>query len=268
MATAKKCKHCGEWMEPQVENESAETIAATTGEPQKQTENAIGGSIPTVASVCMWMGILCTIFQTIQGTDLKVKGGGKWGAFVEMAHLIPEEVLNIIDGIAVIGLLLLLKKVVGLLKKEKSDTLLNLLCGSAVALYGINTICLITKNDILEILGELLLIPYILVLLGLGIKLAVSYQGPLRSLGIGTIIWAVSSFLFYLLMFIAAMVVYEGESIPGNIFWPFAVITSVFYYVFVSCIEDVCKNPQETSNWRWYISAVSVIVGFVLMGCL
>lgn len=235
MPVAKKCKHCGEWITPQGKSGKA---AAT--EPEELPEGPVDANIPKYVNTFYWLAIIGGFITAIHSAGLTINGRakGKVVGLIKLANWIPEEIGNLIDGIGVIGLFVLL---MGLTKKLRKP--MDILCGSIIALYGINTICGITGNEAMELLEFIALLLFISIVFILGLKLKGEYRNSLKTLGIGMMVWTVWFCLIFIATIIMAAIDMNEKDIQP-IFLIIFLIDVIFYYVFKVCLRRANDNPQ------------------------
>ena len=260
MAAAKKCKHCGEWVTPREEIEKTTATTKPSEKANKLPKGPVDENIPKYADFFFLLAIIGTIIVAIHDAGVTHGAGKKLNGLVQIANWIPEQVGNLMDGIGFIGLLVLLMNLT-----KKFGKQMDVLCGSAIALYGIATICGVIDSDVMALIAlpAYFLCPPAVFMLGL--KLKGEYHNPLMSLGKGMMIWAVA---FFIILAIGMAQAYEEGSLASGAIWAGAVITAGFYYVFKSCLADASTKPQENENWSLSVLCVAVVVGFILMVCL
>lgn len=210
------------------------TATETEDKTEKLPEGPVDANIPKYVNIFFWLAIIGNFITTIHAAGITTRAKGRSAEYIKLANEIPEENGNIIDGIGVIGLFVLL---MGLTKKLGKP--MDILCGSIIALYGINTICGITGNEAMEsltIITYLLFIPIVFIL---GVKLKSEYRNPLKTLGVGMKVWTV-----WVCLFIFMMINMDNKkSIQGLSSLGFF-IDVVFYYVFKVCLRTANDNPQ------------------------
>ena len=234
MAMAKKCRHCGEWVTPQ-EKSGIDAATETEDKTEELPEGPVDANIPKYVNTFYWLAIIGNFIMAIHNAGITRVIKGKVGVLILIANWIPEEIGNLLDGIGFIGLFVLL---MGLVKKLGKP--MDILCGSIIALYGINTICGVTGNEVMAVLAVpalLLCLPFFFIL---GLKMNGEYGNSLKTLGIGLMAWAVFSCIFFIMGIAMAI---DGDDINPMFLIDF-VIWLVFCYVFKVCLRKANNNPQ------------------------
>jgi len=133
LATAKKCKHCGEWLEKET--------AVKKPKPEISFNNnaTISSNHYGILAILCWVAIFFEAISAIQSIGLK-KASGKMGLFVWVSNNIPEWLVEIGCGFCVIYLLFYLRKHYMITHSDKPLPFITLIClcagGSFFSLFS------------------------------------------------------------------------------------------------------------------------------------
>jgi hypothetical protein len=163
LATAKKCKHCGEWIK---EEGATEDISELT---QESTANQPYPNAVWMVWVC-YFAMFFSIIDSIHSFGIE-KGYGKYvKLFVDIASFIPEYVSTICNTVLWIILFWGLKNYFKQKQNAQSGLFITLM-----VLEGINGLCPLLideNNEALAVLFLLCVIAYCVIMFITGIKLS------------------------------------------------------------------------------------------------
>ena len=252
MATATKCKHCGEWLDQEEEQANTTETAELENETDEQQSAPVDDAIPSYSVICFWVALAGVLVSVVHALGLT--HGNGW---LSALRVIPEEVGEIIEMLGFVGLLSLLMKLTKSFGKP-----MNALFGTSIALYALGTICGMVEADAVQLIAAVMIIAAMIVFCIIGFKFT-GHQNVLKSLGVGMIIWSIA---FIILVIICASVL-ESEGIATCVY---AILSVTLYYVLNDTIADACNQPQKTSHkgWAYIIGAfiASLVIAFTFGG--
>lgn len=264
MAVAKKCKHCGEWLDQKEKQADitetteleSETEKQQDAESDEQQDVPAVKVIPIFSKIFFWVTIVGMFISTVHEIDFgrNVRGPGKYRALIEIANMIPEEVAACLECLGFLGMIFLLMRLTKILGKP-----MNVLCSFAMVVYALLLPFEFIEIDILFILLFLgmLTIAYALFLI-IGIRLT-NHKNSLRALGISMIIWsAVSIINFFISLFLESFEI-------GVSHWVYTISDLAFYLVLRKSLMEACDHPQKANGSKmWILNIIAFVVGLII----
>ncbi|MBR6068423.1 MAG: zinc ribbon domain-containing protein [Bacteroidales bacterium] len=245
LATATKCKHCGEWIEEQdEEDDSEEEVEDNEVVNNKEDDDTLlKKNVPfsnTILEIAFWVAIIGLCIYSIhdilpEGTVVKAKGKA---AILSIATIIPQWVGYILEPIGLTVLLFSLKRAMSMLKTN-FDILFTLLivavCGSNIT----NLIIDVFSGELSLLLIMFRLAQWIIALI-LGIKIRVTYNGEISNLGRIMCIYGIVGLVMFSVFFIGMIIMYiEGIDDAYWLEFIITIIGAVISYFFYKKLMDV-----------------------------
>lgn len=240
-ATAKKCRHCGEWLEDSVSNTTRQATAEIPfqrdSNNHKTEVNHLKTPITDFVLILFWTGVIATFISiSHQSGVCHLTNPRKWLQIMQWATYIPEWVADLLSGL--VDIIFAYALYIGM--KQQNKPMSGLLITNiiiTVAVYFL-TLCMdlisITDEDYIGMLVSILVASGMFITsIIIGIQFIRHFNGLLNKLG-----WAMLASLIIAIP--VATLMSENEFSIANIilsfieFW----ITSYVLYIQAELLTD------------------------------
>lgn len=270
LAIAKKCKHCGEWLEEKPERE---TIKNTITEPkevhveEKIVPNADDSEFyrnislsKTIIQLAFWAAVIGLVITTAHGLISEDNGSlfdglrrgraGRMQLLLNICNIIPEWIGNVLEGGGVIVMLLAIKEAMS----KKSENIKSLF-SSYIYATGAVAICYIVVDfveyeydaGILGITGFLFVGVQMILQIILGLKISNVYSGTVNYLGKVMYICGGIQLLSFVIG-VAVAVVALLEDNEDVLYWStlaFTMVDAFVLYFYYSVLKGTLIQSEE-----------------------
>ncbi|MBO4874158.1 MAG: hypothetical protein J5542_02440 [Bacteroidales bacterium] len=207
LAVARKCKHCGEWLDKDNSQEKNQNPSPDDNEintPADSDAKLLQQNIPfskTIIKIAMWVaiiGIFISMAHDILPNGSNVSEflkGGRGVRFIAKSllfvlSLVPIWISCVLEAIGAVVLLYSLKRAMSTLKKN-FDNLFNWLIITFCVMIVLNIISGYTDSwEMYLFIIPLSLVPIIVQII-LGVKISAAYKGDIKKLGLTMAICAI-----------------------------------------------------------------------------
>lgn len=195
MASAKKCKHCGEWL----------TEKTNVQVPQYSVEKETSFSSDylydrTLMKIILWATLVGAFIQALHQSgvaqDIIISGSARirlfWG-IIKFLSDIPEVIGDILFGVGETCIFYMLMKVFSNLHKPLTSWFVAYLIINIVMSFIVGTIEETNEGMLIAFLSAVI---YLIITIALGAIIVYNYEEEIRTLGWIIIIYSICSIIF------------------------------------------------------------------------
>lgn len=262
LAIAKKCKHCGEWLE---EKPQQNTFNPPKTESKEEPAAEVVGSnddeqfsknVPLSNTIIQWLfwaaiiGLIITTAHAFvpEGEMMSTSiGAGKTRVFAAMLNFfstIPEWVGQVLETFGVVVLLLTILQSLTKMKNSFTNLFEWLIAANCLSTVFCILIDFMDDPTAITLSGMLCIAAQVILQIILGIKISTVYAGRINYLGKVMYICGGIEFIILLAtIFIPLLVVDEDTQ-----YWissTFSIIDTIVMYLFIFTLKTILIHPEE-----------------------
>lgn len=262
LAVAKKCKHCGEWLEektqhntctpPKTELKEEPVVESVDSDDDEQFSK----NVPLSNTIIQWLfwaaiiGLIITTAHSLvpEGETISTSiGAGKTRVFAAILNFfatIPDWIGQVLETFGVVVLLLTTLQSMPQMKASFTN-----LFEWFIAAYCLSTVLCVLSDFMddptaINIAFMLCFAAQVILQTILGIKINTVYTGKINYLGKIMYICGGIEFIILLVCVFGSMLV-ENEDSLYWIYFTFSIIEAIVMYLFIFTLKTILIHPEE-----------------------